>query len=290
MNEQARRQSLAALTLGAIGVVYGDIGTSPLYTMKEIFSPGVGVPLDAPHIVGAVSTIFWALMFVVTLKYVLLILRADNKGEGGIMALTALAVALGRAHAAAAAARCCSPACSAPPSSTATASSPRRSRCSARPRGSRSWRRRSSPGCCRSRSACCSACSSCSASAPQRVGVMFGPVIVLWFATLAATGAWQIAQAPAILQALDPRQAFAFLHGQGWHLFVAVGAIVLALTGAEALYADMGHFGPRPIRHRLARPGAAGAGDQLHGPGRAADARTRPRSRTRSSACSPRPG
>ncbi len=82
----------------------------------------------------------------------------------------------------------------------------------------------------------------------QRVGVMFGPVIVLWFATLAATGVWQIAQAPAILQALDPRQALGFLQTQGWHLFVAVGAIVLALTGAEALYADMGHFGRRPIR------------------------------------------
>src|SRR5205085_8192975 len=87
-----RRQSLAALTLGAIGVVYGDIGTSPLYTMKEVFSPAVGLPLDELHLVGAVSTIFWGLMFVVTLKYVLLILRADNKGEGGIMALTALAV------------------------------------------------------------------------------------------------------------------------------------------------------------------------------------------------------
>ena len=82
----------------------------------------------------------------------------------------------------------------------------------------------------------------------QRVGVMFGPVIVLWFGTLAATGVWQIAQAPAILQALDPRQAFGFLQAQGWHVFVAVGAIVLALTGAEALYADMGHFGARPIR------------------------------------------
>jgi KUP system potassium uptake protein len=82
----------------------------------------------------------------------------------------------------------------------------------------------------------------------QRVGVVFGPVIVLWFVTLAGTGAWQIGRAPVILQALDPRHAFFFLQSQGWHLFVAVGAIVLALTGAEALYADMGHFGPKPIR------------------------------------------
>nr|HMS81933.1 KUP/HAK/KT family potassium transporter [Burkholderiaceae bacterium] len=86
-----RRQSLAALTLGAIGVVYGDIGTSPLYTVKEIFAPATGVPLDAPHLVGAVSAIVWALMLVVTLKYVVLILRADNHGEGGGLALTALA-------------------------------------------------------------------------------------------------------------------------------------------------------------------------------------------------------
>ncbi|HVL45718.1 MAG TPA: KUP/HAK/KT family potassium transporter, partial [Acidovorax sp.] len=86
-----RKQGLAALTLAAIGVVYGDIGTSPLYTVKEIFAPHTGVPLDAPHLIGAVSTILWALMLVVTLKYVVLILRADNHGEGGGLALTALA-------------------------------------------------------------------------------------------------------------------------------------------------------------------------------------------------------
>ena len=92
MNSPRGRQGLAALTLGALGVVYGDIGTSPLYTIKEVFSPATGVPLDAPHLIGAVSTIFWGLMIVVTLKYVVLILRADNRGEGGIMALTALAM------------------------------------------------------------------------------------------------------------------------------------------------------------------------------------------------------
>ena len=91
MDSRHERHGLAALTLGAIGVVYGDIGTSPLYTIKEVFSPGTGVPLDAAHLIGAASVIFWALMLVVTLKYVVLILRADNRGEGGIMALTALA-------------------------------------------------------------------------------------------------------------------------------------------------------------------------------------------------------
>ena len=86
-----RRQGLPALTLAAIGVVYGDIGTSPLYTVKEIFAPTTGVALNAANLVGAVSCIFWALMIVVTLKYVILILRADNRGEGGVLALTALA-------------------------------------------------------------------------------------------------------------------------------------------------------------------------------------------------------
>ena len=95
----AQRQSLGVLTLAALGVVYGDIGTSPLYTMKEVFNPAHGVPLDARNVIGAVSAIFWALMVVVTLKYVVLILRADNRGEGGIMALTALARKAGRHHA-----------------------------------------------------------------------------------------------------------------------------------------------------------------------------------------------
>jgi KUP system potassium uptake protein len=91
LTSQHKQSSLVVLTLAAVGIVYGDIGTSPLYTMKEVFSPATGVPLDAVHLIGAVSVIFWGLMMVVTLKYVLLILRADNRGEGGIMALTALA-------------------------------------------------------------------------------------------------------------------------------------------------------------------------------------------------------
>src|SRR4030095_13157919 len=91
MTSSTSGETRAALTLGALGVVYGDIGTSPLYTMKEVFSPHTGIPLDAQHLIGAVSVIFWGLMMVVSLKYVLLILRADNRGEGGIMALTALA-------------------------------------------------------------------------------------------------------------------------------------------------------------------------------------------------------
>ena len=247
MDTLARRQSLAALTLGAVGVVYGDIGTSPLYTMKEVFSPGVGVPLDGPHIVGAVSTIFWGLMFVVTLKYVLLILRAHNHGEGGIMALTALAVrAAGRARRARTAlllvgvfgaALFYGDSVITPAISVLGAAEGLEVVAPAL----KAWVLPISV-------AVLLGLFLVQRFGTQKVGVAFGPVIVLWFLTLAGTGAWQIAQAPAILAALDPREAFAFVHAQGWHLFVVVGAIVLALTGAEALYADMGHFGARPIR------------------------------------------
>jgi KUP system potassium uptake protein len=247
MDTAHRRQALLPLTLGAIGVVYGDIGTSPLYTMATIFGPEGGVPLDARHLTGAASTIFWALMMVVTLKYVLLILRADNRGEGGIMALTALA-----AHAAGG-----------------------------------SVRRRAlllllglfgaalfyGDSVITPAMSVLSAVEGLEVVEPglkrfvlpiaigvliglfvvQRkgtavVGKLFGPVIVLWFAVLAVTGVLQIAAAPGILAAFNPLRAFEFLHERGWLVFAAVGAIVLALTGAEALYADMGHFGRKPIQ------------------------------------------
>ena len=241
------REGLAVLTLGAMGVVYGDIGTSPLYTMKEIFNPVSGVALDATHLIGAVSVIFWGLMLVVTLKYVLLILRADNRGEGGIMALTALA-----AHA-----------------------------------GGKNQKRRTvllltgvfGAALFYGDSVITPAISVLSAVeglevvtpllkpyvlpisitvliglfAMQRfgtalVGRLFGPIIMIWFAVLAVSGVAQILREPQILNALNPLNGLAFLRAQGWHMFVAVGAIVLAFTGAEALYADMGHFGKRPIQ------------------------------------------
>lgn len=237
----------AALTLAALGVVYGDIGTSPLYTIKEIFSQSTGVPLNPETIIGAVSVVFWALMLVVTLKYVVLILRADNRGEGGIAALLALA-------------------------SQSTAQRP-------------VLRRRllllGTLGACLFYGDCVltpaisvlSAVEGLEVVTPalkpwvlpisvgilvglfiaqrrgtETVGRWFGPVIGVWFLVLAAVGVWQIAQAPEILRALDPRHAASFLANRGWGLFLAVGAVVLAITGAEALYADMGHFGKRPIR------------------------------------------
>jgi KUP system potassium uptake protein len=247
MSLDSKRSGLAALTLGAIGVVYGDIGTSPLYTLKEVFLPATGVDLNPHNLVGATSVIVWALMLVVTLKYVILILRADNRGEGGALALTALA-----AHAVQQRPRLrqallllglfgatlfygdsvITPAISVMGAIEGLEVVPPTLKPYVLP---------------------LSAAILVGLFLVQRfgtaaVGKVFGPVIVLWFSVLAAIGAVHIADQPQILAALNPLEAWAFLSQRGWHLFAAVGAIVLALTGAEALYADMGHFGVKPIR------------------------------------------
>ncbi len=247
MNKTTSRESVAALTLGAMGVVYGDIGTSPLYTMKEVFGHATGITLTTPHLIGATSVIFWGLMLVVTLKYILLILRADNRGEGGIMALTALAA-------------------------KAAGSTPRR-RVILLLVGVFGAALFYGDSVITPAISVLSAVEGLEVVTPalkpyvlpvslgvliglfamQRfgtaaVGKLFGPIIVLWFAVLALVGVVQIVQQPAILAALNPVHAFVFLQAQGWHMFVAFGAIVLAFTGAEALYADMGHFGKRPIQ------------------------------------------
>ncbi|MBQ0957795.1 potassium transporter Kup [Ideonella sp. 4Y11] len=237
---------LAALTLAAIGVVYGDIGTSPLYTVKEIFGPA-GVPLDRPHLIGAVSTIVWALMLVVTLKYVVLVLRADNRGEGGVMALAALAaqsVADRPAWRAALLALGLAGATLFYGDSVITPAISVLGAMEGLEVLAPSLHAWVVPA---------SLAVLVGLFAVQRfgtavVGRAFGPVIVLWFVTLAATGVWQILAEPGILAALNPLHAWHFLLERGPGLLLAVGAIVLALTGAEALYADMGHFGARPIR------------------------------------------
>jgi KUP system potassium uptake protein len=241
------RESIAGLTLGAMGVVYGDIGTSPLYTMREIFGTATAIPLDPAHIIGTVSVIFWGLMMVVTLKYVLLVLRADNRGEGGIMALTALVA-------------------------NAAGKTPRRrlillmtgvfgaalfygdtvitpaisvlSAVEGLEVITPAFKPYVLPICI----AVLIGLFAMQRFGTATVGRMFGPVIALWFGVLTVTGVTQILQEPTILAALNPLNAFHFLRSQGWHVFVAVGAIVLAFTGAEALYADMGHFGKRPIQ------------------------------------------
>ena len=242
-----RKQGVAALTLGAIGVVYGDIGTSPLYTIKEIFAPHTGVPLDALHLVGAVSVIFWALMLVVTLKYVILILRADNHGEGGGLALTALAAKAVQSRPALRGGLLLLGMFGATLFYGDSVITPAISVL-----GAMEGLELVTPA-LKSYVVPITLAILVGLFLIQRrgtsfVGRFFGPVIVLWFVVLGFTGALQIAQQPAILTALNPVHAYEFLASRGWHLFAAVGAIVLAITGAEALYADMGHFGRRPIQ------------------------------------------
>ena len=253
------RHGLPALTLAALGVVYGDIGTSPLYTVKEIFAPHTGVALDAANIIGAVSAVLWALMLVVTLKYVILILRADNRGEGGGLALTALAA-------------------------RAVQSSPRM-RQAVLLLGLFGATLFYGDSIITPAISVISAIEGIEVITPalqpyvvplsvlvllglfavQRLGThsvgrFFGPVMVIWFAVLGGLGTVHILHEPAILQALNPLHAVRFLLDRGPHVLAAVGAIVLALTGAEALYADMGHFGRKPIQmawSTLVLPGLA---------------------------------
>ena len=247
MDTAHRRKALLPLTLGAIGVVYGDIGTSPLYTMSTVFGPEGGVPLDTPHLIGAASTIFWALMMVVTLKYVLLILRADNRGEGGIMALTALAMQATGGGARRPAMLLLFGLFGAALFYGDSVITPAMSVLSAveglevvEP-GLKRYVLPIALG-------VLIGLFLVQRKGTSVVGKLFGPIIALWFIVLAVTGVQQIIQAPAVLNAFNPLYAIRFLVDRGPLVFAAVGAIVLALTGAEALYADMGHFGKRPIR------------------------------------------
>ncbi len=242
-----RKQGTAALTLGAIGVVYGDIGTSPLYTVKEIFAPHTGVPLDALHLIGAVSTIFWALMLVVTLKYVILILRADNHGEGGGLALAALAAKAVQHRPGLRQALLLLGVFGATLFYGDSIITPAISVLGAM-EGLELVTPTLKPYVVPITLTVLIGLFLVQRLGTAVVGRFFGPIIVLWFVVLGFTGALQVAQQPAILAALNPMHAWDFLLDRGWHVFVAVGAIVLALTGAEALYADMGHFGRRPIQ------------------------------------------
>jgi KUP system potassium uptake protein len=244
---QAAPQGLAALTLAAIGVVYGDIGTSPLYTVKEIFLPATGVALTPDNLVGAVSSIVWALMLVVTLKYVVLVLRADHHGEGGGLALTALAAQAVARRArlrhgllllgVAGATLFYGDSIITPAISVLGAME-----------GLTVITPALTPWVLPASLAVLVGLFLVQRFGTAVVGRWFGPVIVLWFATLAVAGVVQIARSPAILAALNPLEAWHFLSGRGAHLLPALGAIVLALTGAEALYADLGHFGRKPIQ------------------------------------------
>jgi len=248
MEKEAEKQSSrAALTLAALGVVYGDIGTSPLYAVKETFNPAHGIPLTPETILGGLSAIFWALMIVVSLKYVTLIMRADNKGEGGIMALLALASAAVKERprwratilllGVFGAALFYGDAVLTPAISVLSAVE-----------GLEVGTAAFTPYVVPIAIGVVIGLFALQRQGTSVIGVLFGPITIAWFIAIAALGAAAIARNPEVLRALDPTHALRFTTQHGFASFVVLGAVLLAFTGAEALYADMGHFGKGPIR------------------------------------------
>jgi len=238
---------MPSLALAAIGIVFGDIGTSPLYTLSTVFNADNGLPLNRGNIVGIISLILWSLVIVVSLKYVTLIMRASNAGEGGIMALLSLA--------------------------TSSVSDRPRLRSALLIAGVVGAALFYGDGVITPAISVLSAVEGLKVAEPHLqpyvvpislvvliglflvqkrgtagIGAVFGPIMLVWFAVLAISGLTNIFVAPGILRALDPLSGLNFLQEHGWVAFVSLGAVVLALTGAEALYADMGHFGAMPIR------------------------------------------
>ena len=240
-------QATSALALLALGVVYGDIGTSPLYAAKETFHPQHGIALTPDNILGGVSAIFWALMVVVSLKYVVLVLRADNRGEGGIMALLALASTAVRDRPRLLAAILPVGVFGAALFYGDAVLTPAISVLSA-VEGLEVGTAAFKPYVVPIAVGVLVALFAIQRHGTGVVGLYFGPVCLLWFVALASAGIWNIARTPQVLQALDPRHALGFVTGHGTASFIVLGSILLAITGAVALYADLGHFGKRAIR------------------------------------------
>ncbi|AMP07471.1 potassium transporter Kup [Collimonas pratensis] len=238
---------LHIITLAALGIVFGDIGTSPLYALKECFSTDHGIPFTPDAVLGIISMLFWAITIVVSLKYVLFVMRADNNGEGGVLALMALSLR------------------------TAKSGSKR----------AKTLMMLGVFGACMFYGdvvitpaiSVLSAVEGLEIATPgltrfvlplsliiliglfliQKhgttvVGKLFGPVMFVWFVSLGLLGVYNVIKAPEILVAINPYYAVAFMQQHALQAFVVLGSVVLVLTGAEALYADMGHFGIRPIR------------------------------------------
>ena len=242
-----RAPGTASLALLALGIVYGDIGTSPLYAVKETFNPEYGIPLSEATVLGGISAIFWTLMVVVSLKYVTLVLRADNRGEGGIMALLAVATTGLRARprlrlaltmlGLAGAALFYGDAVLTPAISVLSAVE-----------GLEVGTAAVKPYLVPLSMGILVGLFLFQRHGTRTVGLLFGPVCAAWFVAIGAAGLWNILQAPQVLAAIDPRHAWRFLTGHGIASFLVLGSVLLAITGAEALYADMGHFGKRAIR------------------------------------------
>lgn len=239
------KEQFTALALSAIGVVFGDIGTSPLYAMKEVFHGGLTI--DATHVLGVLSLIFWSLTLVVTTKYAVFIMRADNKGEGGIMALMALALHGSRDKPELKAFILTIGLLGASLFYGDSIITPAISVLSA-VEGLQVVAPKLESYIEPVTLFVLSVLFFIQAKGAGKVGRMFSPIMCFWFLTLAVLGLINIAQHPSVLTALNPYYGVHLLYELGWKGFLIMGAVVLAITGAEALYADMGHFGLKPIR------------------------------------------
>ena len=238
---------LAATALAAMGVVFGDIGTSPLYTMKEVFGGHHPLAVTPENVLGILSLVFWALTITVSLKYVLFITKADNKGEGGIMALTALALRTANASPRVlwmmsalgifGAALFYGDAVITPAMSVLSAVE-----------GLEVATPLLKPYVLPITVAILIVLFVFQRHGTAAVGALFGPVMMFWFATLGALGLWNVIQYPSVLAAINPWYAVSFGIEHRGMAFLALGSVVLAITGGEALYADMGHFGRRAIK------------------------------------------
>ncbi|MCX6914737.1 MAG: potassium transporter Kup [Verrucomicrobia bacterium] len=247
-SKPASGRYLAVLTLGALGVVYGDIGTSPLYALRECFAPSRGLVATPDNVVGVLSLVFWSLLLIVSLKYLAIVLRATNRGEGGILSLMALAFP-GRSPGASrrralliglgvfGAALLYGDGMITPAISVLSAMEGLNVAAPALQRYVIPLTIMTIVG-----------LFSAQSRGTQKVGAVFGPIMVIWFLSLAVLGVRGVLKAPQVLWALDPMLGAQFLMRSGWTGFVVLGAVFLAVTGAEALYADVGHFGARPIR------------------------------------------
>ncbi|HEV7401725.1 MAG TPA: KUP/HAK/KT family potassium transporter, partial [Chthoniobacteraceae bacterium] len=230
-----RRQFL--LSLAALGVVFGDIGTSPLYAMRECFHGPHGIAPTAGNVFGVMSLIFWALIIVISVKYLVFILRADNRGEGGILALAALVAHVKPGKVLAilglfGAALLYSDGMITPAVTVLGAVE-----------GLETATPALKPFIEPITIAILIGIFLVQSSGTAKIGALFGPITFVWFVVIAALGIAQIAQFPAILQSLSPHHAVVFFLHNGWHGFIILGAVFLVVTGGEALYADIGHFG-----------------------------------------------
>jgi KUP system potassium uptake protein len=248
VTSKPKSKGSAALALGALGVVFGDIGTSPLYALKECVSSEHGVQPSAANVLGLLSLIFWALTLVVSIKYVTFVMRADNDGEGGILALLALVPERlrsgGRWGTTALAAAVIFGAALLYGDGIITPAISVLSAVEGLEVAAPELRHFVVPITC----AVLFALFIIQRHGTAGIGRVFGPIMLVWFVSIALLGARFIALHPDVLRALSPTYAVTFAARNGWTTFVVLGSVVLAITGGEALYADMGHFGARPIR------------------------------------------